>query len=117
MNDEAATPAGTSAPAGAGAGVLRAACVQMNSRDDVAANVRVALELAEAAADLGARLIALPETWAFKGRRDGIRATAEAPDGPANAALAEVERLNQALASASRKRAPLAVTVTQEALF
>ena len=90
MNDEAATPAGTSAPAGAGAGVLRAACVQMNSRDDVAANVRVALELAEAAADLGARLIALPETWAFKGRRDGIRATAEAPDGPANAALAEL---------------------------
>ena len=71
-----------------GAGVLRVACVQLNTRDDVAANVRTALELAEAAADGGARLIALPETWAFKGRREGIVATAEAPDGPSNRALA-----------------------------
>ena len=71
-------------------GVLRVACVQMNSRADVAANVRAALELVEAAADLGARLIALPETWAFKGRRDGIVASAEPPDGPANAALARL---------------------------
>ena len=60
----------------------------MNTRQDVAANVRAALELVEAAADQGARLIALPETWAFKGRRDGIVATAEGPDGPSNRALA-----------------------------
>jgi predicted amidohydrolase len=72
------------------AGVLRVACVQLNTRDDVAANVRAALELVEAAADQGARLIALPETWAFKGRREGIVATAEAPDGPSNGALAAV---------------------------
>lgn len=69
-------------------GALRVACVQMNTRDDVARNVRVALELVAAAADLGARLVALPETWAFKGEREGILATAEAPDGPCNAALA-----------------------------
>ena len=56
----------------------------------MAANVRAALELVEAAADRGARLIALPETWAFKGRREGIVATAEAPDGPSNRALAAV---------------------------
>lgn len=68
--------------------VLRVACVQMNTRDDVAENLRVALELVDAAADLGARLVALPETWAFKGRREGIVASAERPDGPANAALA-----------------------------
>ena len=42
----------------------------------------------EAAADQGARLVALPETWAFKGRREGIVATAEPPDGPSNRALA-----------------------------
>ena len=54
----------------------------------MAANVRAALELVEAAADQGARLIALPETWAFKGRREGIVATAEPPDGPSNRALA-----------------------------
>ncbi len=78
--------AGVGAPA---APILRVACVQMNTRQDVAANVRAALELVEAAADQGARLVALPETWAFKGGRDGIVATAEAPDGPSNRALAE----------------------------
>ncbi len=67
---------------------LRVACVQMNTRDDVAVNVRAAIELIGAAADLGARLVVLPETWAFKGRRDGILATAEAPDGRSNRALA-----------------------------
>ena len=39
--------------------VLRVACVQMNTRGDVAANVRAALDLVEAAADQGARLVAL----------------------------------------------------------
>ncbi len=68
--------------------VLRVACVQMNTRDDVAANVRVAAELVEEAAAAGARLVALPETWLFKGRSEGIRASAEAPDGPANSRLA-----------------------------
>jgi deaminated glutathione amidase len=76
--------------AGPVAEVLRVACLQMNTRGDVAANVRVALELVEAAADQGARLVALPETWAFKGDRRGMVATAEAPDGPSNRALAAV---------------------------
>lgn len=80
---------GAGAPAAPAAPVLRVACVQLNTRQDVAANVRAALELVEAAADMGARLVALPETWAFKGGRDGIVATAEAPDGPSNRALAE----------------------------
>lgn len=70
--------------------VLRVACVQLNTRQDVAANVRVAAGLVEAAADQGARLVALPETWAYKGERDGIVASAEAVDGPSNRALAEV---------------------------
>jgi predicted amidohydrolase len=73
-----------------GAGVLRVACVQMNTRADVAANVRAALELVDAAVDLGARLVALPETWAFKGRLEGMLATAEPPDGPSNRALADL---------------------------
>jgi predicted amidohydrolase len=77
--------AGVAAPAGS---TLRVACVQMNTRGDVAANVGAALELVDEAADRGAHLIALPETWAFKGRRDGILATAEAPDGPSNRVLA-----------------------------
>ena len=69
---------------------LRVACVQMNTRGDVAANVRAACELVEAAAAAGARLVALPETWAYKGGREGIRASAEAVEGPSNAALAQL---------------------------
>ncbi len=69
-------------------GVLRVACVQMNTRDDVEANARVAAELVEEAAAAGARLVALPETWLFKGHSEGIRASAEAPVGPHNGRLA-----------------------------
>ena len=70
--------------------VLRVACVQLNTRDDVEANARVAAELVDEAAAAGARLVALPETWLFKGHSDGIRASAEAPDGPHNSRLAEL---------------------------
>jgi predicted amidohydrolase len=69
---------------------LRVACVQMNTRGDVAANVGAATALVEAAAAAGARLVALPETWAYKGHREGIHASAEAVDGPSNAALAQL---------------------------
>jgi len=69
---------------------LRVACVQMNTRGDVATNVRAARELVEAAAAASARLVALPETWAYKGGREGIRASAEAVEGPSNAALAQL---------------------------
>jgi len=72
------------------ASVLRVACVQLNTRADTAENVRSAGGLVEEAAAAGARFVALPETWAFKGRRDGIMASAEAADGPSNAALAEL---------------------------
>jgi predicted amidohydrolase len=70
--------------------LLTVACVQMNTRDDAAANLRSAAALVEEAAGAGARLIALPETWLFKGRSAGIRAGAEAVQGPGNAALAQL---------------------------
>ena len=70
--------------------LLTVACVQMNTRDDKAANLRSAAALVEEAAGAGARLIALPETWLFKGRSAGIRAGAEAVDGPGNAVLAQL---------------------------
>jgi len=69
---------------------LRVACVQMNTRADVAANVGAATMLVEAAAAAGARLVALPETWAYKGGRKGICASAEALDGASNAVLAQL---------------------------
>jgi predicted amidohydrolase len=69
---------------------VRVACVQLNTCADMAENVRVAGGLIEEAAAAGARFVALPETWAFKGRRDGIMASAETAAGPSNAALAEL---------------------------
>ncbi len=75
-----------------GGGRLRVACVQMNTRDDVAANRAVAVELVEEAVARGAVFVALPETWAFKGRGAGIVASAEPIDGPSNAMLAALAR-------------------------
>ena len=70
-------------------GTLRIACAQMNTRDDVSANVETAVRLVAEAADAGAQLVALPETWTFKGRPEGFPAAAQAPDGPANTAVAQ----------------------------
>jgi hypothetical protein len=42
---------------------LTVACVQLNSREDVAANRHAAERLVRAAAASGARLVVLPETW------------------------------------------------------
>ncbi len=67
---------------------LRVACVQLNTRDDVAASVAAATALVERAVAAGARLVALPETWAYKGRRSGILEHAEPLDGPSSSALA-----------------------------
>jgi predicted amidohydrolase len=89
-----AAPDGQAGPgAGAGAGAapargLRIACVQLNTAADKAANVAAAGALIREAAADGAELIVLPETWAFKGRRAGIIASAEPVDGPSNAVLA-----------------------------
>ena len=46
----------------------QAALIQLDSRDDKAANLAAAKELVERAAGRGARLIALPETMNFIGR-------------------------------------------------
>jgi predicted amidohydrolase len=62
--------------------------VQLNTAQDKKANVAAAERLVRAAAADGAQLVALPETWAYKGRPQGILASAEPVDGPSNAALA-----------------------------
>jgi predicted amidohydrolase len=66
---------------------LRVACVQLNTAADTPANVAAASRLVREAAAAGARLIVLPETWAYKGRRAGILASAEPVEGPSNAVL------------------------------
>ncbi len=74
--------------------VLRAACIQLNSRDDVAANVRAATDLIERAVAAGARLIVLPETWNYKGSLSGIHSAGETIDGPSTTRMKELAALH-----------------------
>ncbi len=72
--------------------LLRVAAVQMNSRDDKAANVETALGLIDRAAAAGARLVALPEVWTYLGPSEGNRDAAEPIPGPTIERLAERAR-------------------------
>jgi len=56
--------------------VLRAACVQVTSTPDIAANVDAAAGAIRAAAERGAKLVALPENVALLGPRKVMRAHA-----------------------------------------
>jgi deaminated glutathione amidase len=66
------------------------ACVQLNSRDDKAANVAAAAAFVRQAAGEGARLVVLPETWNYKGSARGIAENAEPLDGPSTTAMREL---------------------------
>jgi predicted amidohydrolase len=59
------------------------AAVQLSSQDDVAKNLERATTLVERAADAGARLVALPENFAFMGEEAARLAIAEPIDGRA----------------------------------
>lgn len=71
---------------------LRIAAVQMNSRDDKAANLDTALRLIDEAAAAGAQLVALPEVWTYLGPDEGNFANAEPVPGPTTDRLAERAR-------------------------
>jgi deaminated glutathione amidase len=61
---------------------MRVAAVQLNSTDDIAANLAAAEHHVRAAAAEGARLIVLPEKWNVMGGAKKLRAGAEPIDGP-----------------------------------
>lgn len=71
------------------AGSLSIAAIQMNSRDDKAANMATALKLIDQAAANGARVIALPEVWPYLGPQEGNAESAEPIPGPRTELLAE----------------------------
>lgn len=78
---------------------LKAAVIQMNSGDDRDKNIRQALRLAGKAAGAGARLIVLPEVFAFRGRftpERQLQDIAENIPGPSTAPLQELARKFQA---------------------
>jgi len=66
--------------------------IQMTSTADRARNVETAVRLVEEAADLGARLVALPENFAFMGPEAERIEGAEPIDGPTLGALREQAR-------------------------
>ena len=65
---------------------MRAAAIQLNSTDDVDANVEVAERLLRAAARDGAELAVLPEKWSLLGSGERMAELAEPLDGPVIAA-------------------------------
>ncbi len=64
--------------------------VQMTSTEDRARNLQTALRLVEEAADLGAKLVGLPENFAFMGPEEARLAGAETLEGPTLSAVREV---------------------------
>jgi predicted amidohydrolase len=65
------------------AAVLRVGAVQLNAREDRAANLAAADRLVRKAAARGAQLVLLPEKWTVLGSGAALRDGAEAIDGPA----------------------------------
>jgi deaminated glutathione amidase len=76
-------------------GVMRVGLCQMNSGDDVDKNRLVAGELLDAAADGGADLAALPETWPYLGPARRRAEIAEPIPGPTSDWLAESARAHR----------------------
>ena len=66
--------------------------VQMTSAADVRKNLDTAVRLLNEAADLGAKLVALPENFAYMGPEEGRLASAESLDGPTLGAIRDVAR-------------------------
>ncbi len=60
---------------------MRAGAVQLNSTEDVEANLAKADRLVRQAAQLGAELVVLPEKWTVLGRTEQMDAAAEPLDG------------------------------------
>jgi predicted amidohydrolase len=74
---------------------MNVAVIQLNSQDDVAANLARVRSLVTRAAEAGAELVALPENFAFMGEEDKKRGVAEsldAPAGPIGSSLLDVAR-------------------------
>ncbi len=71
---------------------VRAAVVQLNSREDPAANREAADRLTRAAAADGAELVVLPEKWNVLGTPEHIRAGAEPLYGPSISWAREIAR-------------------------
>jgi len=71
---------------------VRVALLQLNSRDDKAANIAEAEAAIIHATEAGARLVVLPELWTYLGPAAGNRANAEPIPGRVTERLADLAR-------------------------
>jgi predicted amidohydrolase len=71
---------------------FRAAAIQMLASDDKAANLGEAARWIRKAADEGARLVALPEVFIWRGSKSKEREAAEPIPGPTSRAMADLAR-------------------------
>ncbi len=77
---------------------LSVAAVQLQSQDDLTQNLDECLRQVRAASRAGAKLVVLPENFAYFGAEEGKRRIAERlgdPTGPIQAKLSEMARDNQ----------------------
>ncbi len=72
--------------------IIRAAVVQMNTTDHIEANVSTALGLVARAAELGARLVVLPEKFHYLGDPEGLDRAMQPLEGPLLRSLAAAAR-------------------------
>ncbi len=72
--------------------LARVGLVQIDAGDDIAVNTRVALDLAERALAAGARFVAFPETFLYRGPTAGYRASAGPVPGPLTEPFAALAR-------------------------
>ncbi|MFW7380046.1 MAG: carbon-nitrogen hydrolase family protein [Oligoflexus sp.] len=68
---------------------LKLATICLLAKDDVAANLRQALQAIDKAAELGADWVLLPEVWSYQGAYQGLLLAADEPRGAIYQQLAE----------------------------
>src|SRR5256885_6448855 len=71
---------------------LRAAAIQLNSRNNPAENLATVEHFLEQAADMGAQFVSLPEFWTYLGPYSGFDEAAQTIPGPAIERLQEKAR-------------------------
>lgn len=71
---------------------LTVGVVQLNTQEDVQANIAEALSGIDRAVKMGARFVSLPETWTYLGRSKGETAAAEVIPGELAQVLADKAR-------------------------
>src|SRR5438270_930084 len=76
---------------------LRAAVIQLNSRDNPAENLSTVEHLLDVAANMGAQFVGLPEYWTYLGPYTGFEEAAQTIPGPAIERFQEKARKHKML--------------------